>query len=331
MEKKIRDRYNDEILSQTLERYALSQAEVRSLGGFESYIYEFEKDGRPYILRVGHSLRRAEALICGEVDWLNHLARGGAGVARAVESAGGRLVEAVEDRHGGHFLATAFVKALGKPPFQIPWDELFLERYGRLLGRIHALSRAYKPSEPAWRRFQWDDPAMLDVEKWLPADDRTILERYRHLRAYLNTLPKPAAAYGLIHQDPHAGNFFVDDDGRLTLFDFDDCCYSWFVYDIAMVVFYAITNRPDAAEYTGQFLPSFLRGYREEFPLEANWLAQIPHFLKLREIDLYAVIHRSMDVDNLENPWVAAFMEGRRERLIEDIPYVDFDFASVIP
>ena len=43
----------------------------------------------------------------------------------------------------------------------------------------------------------------------------------------------------MIHQDAHLGNLFVDDNYTLTLFDFDDCVYGHFIYDIAMVLFYS--------------------------------------------------------------------------------------------
>lgn len=50
----------------------------------------------------------------------------------------------------------------------------------------------------------------------------------------LHALPKDADSYGLIHNDFNDGNFTVDyDNDNITAFDFDDCCYFWFMYDIA--------------------------------------------------------------------------------------------------
>jgi Ser/Thr protein kinase RdoA (MazF antagonist) len=329
MERRIKERYNESILSETMARYGIDRDALHLLDGFESFIYEYTQGEAAFILRIGHSLRRSADLVRGEVDWINHLAKGGAGVARAVESQHGRLVEAIDDGQGGHFLATAFVKASGGPPGPGFWTEPFIERYGRLLGRMHALAKSYRPADPAWSRQQWDDPIMLEVERWLPESDGAILARYRELLATLEALPKGPDSHGLIHQDAHAGNFFVDEAGAITLFDFDDCCYSWFANDIAIVLFYAVTNRADAAEFAVRFLPPFLRGYLEENHLDLQWLPRIPHFLKLREIDLYAVIHRSFDVDNLEDPWVAAFMENRRGRIAAGTPYLEFDFEGL--
>ena len=50
--------------------------------------------------------------------------------------------------------------------------------------------------------------------------------------------------------------------------------------------------------------------------------------MKLREIDLYAVIHRSFDVDNIDHPWVAMFMENRKQRIEDGVPFIDFDFST---
>jgi amicoumacin kinase len=326
VEKAIRDRFNDTILQETMARYAIRPGAIEELGGFESFIYGFSRADGDYILRIGHSRRRSANLIRGEVDWINYLAAGGAGVARAIDSANGRLVEEVDDGQGGHFLATAFVRARGDSPWAAGrWNEALFVDYGRLLGRIHALSRDYSPADPAWRRPEWDERSELNIADILPAEDAAVRDRFLALMAYLQALPKGREVYGLIHQDAHAGNFFVDEDGRITLFDFDDCVYGHYVYDLAMVLFYAVTNRPDAAEFGPAFFSHFMRGYRQETDIDRRWLAEIPHFLKLREIDLYAICRR--DADQLAgNAWVENYMRGRRERLIDDVPYLEMEF-----
>ena len=194
---------------------------------------------------------------------------------------------------------------------------------------MHALSKRYVPLNPAWQRPHWDDAIMLDVERHLPASEAVIVERFRTLMSYLEALPRDRESYGLVHFDAHGGNLFIDDTGGITLFDFDDCNYSWFANDIAIVLFYKIVNRADAAALTQEFMSYFLQGYRRENWLDPAWLKEIPHFLKLREIDLYAIIHRSFDVHNLDDPWCARYMRGRRSRIEDGIPYVDFGFESL--
>jgi Ser/Thr protein kinase RdoA (MazF antagonist) len=329
MEAHIKAKYTDEIRRAALARYHLTPDDVQLLDGFENFVYEFERDGEGAILRIAHSSRRTADLIHGEVDWINYLAAGGAAVAPAVPSAGGRLVETIDDGHGAQFLATAFVKAPGARPWTVDKPPDYYERYGRLLGRMHALTQDYRPPNPAWTRPAWDDPRLLDVSGFLPPSETVALEKHRAVVAHLRSLPRDRRSFGLIHHDAHEANLFLAADGTLTLFDFDDSCYNWFVDDIAIVLFYAATNHEDTAAFAGEFLPRFLSGYRQENRLDAAWLAEIPHFLKLREIDLYAVIHRSFDVDDLDDPWCARYMDGRRARIENDVPTIDFPFESL--
>ena len=46
-----------------MHRYGIASDQIRPLDVFESFIYEFERGPFAYILRIGHSLRRTEALI----------------------------------------------------------------------------------------------------------------------------------------------------------------------------------------------------------------------------------------------------------------------------
>ncbi|GAB4162730.1 MAG: hypothetical protein Fur0021_37190 [Candidatus Promineifilaceae bacterium] len=103
MEQQIRDRYCDAVLQEAMRRYGITSSQIRALDAFESFIYEFERGPDAYILRIAHSLRRSEALILGEVDWINYLAAGGVSVARAIASEAGKLVEAIADEQGGGF------------------------------------------------------------------------------------------------------------------------------------------------------------------------------------------------------------------------------------
>jgi Ser/Thr protein kinase RdoA (MazF antagonist) len=93
-----------------------------------------------------------------------------------------------------------------------------------------------------------------------------------------------------------------------------------------MVLFYAVMS--DFERRTPEFCIPFFCGYQSENTLDPAWLSEIPHFLKLREIELAAVIYRSFDVHNLTDPWVAWFMDGRMDRLARGEPYNPVDFRQ---
>lgn len=330
MDPKIANRFHDGILQQALQCCNIPADHIESLDGFENFIYRFWRTDGMFILRIGHSERRSPDLIRGEVDWINYLAEGGVSVARAVPSENGSLVEAVSDGQGGEFLLTAFVYAPGRRVGSGQFTERLVRNYGRLIGRMHALAKTYRVSSPAWDRYDWDAPENDTAERQMPEKDSLALEKYRAVLEHLCSLPRDPQGYGMIHQDAHAGNFFVDENDNLTLFDFDDCCCGHFIYDIAMVLFYASSVERDPEAFTGRFMPIFLSGYREENTLDPAWLEELPWFMKLREIDLYAAIQVSTeDGDYSDHPWSRMFMDGRRERIEQDIPCIRYDWSSL--
>jgi Ser/Thr protein kinase RdoA (MazF antagonist) len=346
-------RYNDSILQVAMQRYSIASDQIKPLDAFESFIYEFEREGQGYILRIGHSFRKSADLIRGEVDWINTLVRGGVSVAQAIPSTNGQLVEVIDDGQGGQFLVTAFVKAQGQKPWEAGWTPARYENYGRLLGSMHALAVGYEPAQQAWRRPEWDDASMKFIELYLPESEVIAYQKYQSLLRHIQALPKDSSSYGLIHQDAHQNNFFMDAGGTFTLFDFDDCAYSWFINDIAIVLFYISMDAeelgfPSAAAFTHEFLSHFLHGYRQAYRLDPAWLKEIPTFLKLRELELYAVVHRDFDIQHTEHwslesfqrirdfdvnnsghIWIANFMRNRKTNIEQDLPFIDFDFASL--
>lgn len=328
MEQRIKDLFNEEILQETMRRYGIGKDEIRILDSFESFIYEYTNQSGEYILRISHSIRRSKDLIHGEVDWINFLADHGVSVARAVLSQNGNLVETIPDQKDGNFLATAFVKAAGTPPWG-RWTPKLFESYGELMGQMHALTNQFQPLHPERKRPDWDAPIFDYVEQYLPVSDLLIREKYKAVCEHVNTLPKNRETYGLVHQDAHGSNFFVNDQGNLTLFDFDDCGYNWFINDIAIVLFYLVASSEEKTALTREFMSHFLKGYLHYFSLNLDMLKEIPYFLKMREIELYAVIQRDFDLDNIDDSWAMRFMNNRKYNIENDVPFIDLDFDSL--
>jgi amicoumacin kinase len=332
MHKEIRERFNESILEQVIHRFDIDKNNLLLLDGFESYIYEFDRRGKAYILRIGHTLRNSEAFVRGEVDWINYLAENGVPAAKAIPSSNGNLVESIDDQMGGAFLATTFVKAKGQSPWSMSLTPEFYQNYGRLIGRMHALAKTYVPRDPNGTRPSWDHPRIADGERNVPESQPVVKQRYREYLNWRRQLPRDRESFGMIHEDAHMGNMFMDENGQITLFDFDDCNYSWFANDIAIVLFYRITGAEDPHGLTAEFMPPFLRGYSQENRLDPQWLATIPSFLKVREIELYGVLFRSFENPyEAESKWVRGFLKDRKDRIEADEPYLAFDFATLAP
>lgn len=326
MDKAIRDQFNDSVLQELAQKFGAKC--IKFIGGFESFVYEYKRQNRDYILRISHSsLHRAKDQISAEIDFVNYLAKNGAPVAAPIPSLSGEYLELATNTNP-EFVGVSFTKAPGGHIQEEQWNPSFFEYYGQVMGQLHRLAKDYAPTDQAHRRSDCIDELTGFAEKHLPETEGAIIEKYdRHLD-YLKSLPRCRDCFGLIHQDLHTSNFFVDDTGKMMIFDFDECTYMWFAADIAMTLFYTVppnSTDKEVLERTRSFLQHFMTGYRRENLLDRRWLLEIPVFFKMRELALYAAIHRSLDLDNL-NPWAARFMKGRKEHILKGSPYLNLDF-----
>ena len=328
MEPAIKAQYTLAILDEAVERFGLARSQVDALDGFESFIYRGEQAGRPCILRISHRLHRDAQAIAGEIEWVNYLADNEVNACRALPSRNGNLTERLGDRD--MFAAVLFEMAPGTHTRAEDWQPPLFETVGQMMGRMHALTKAYVPSDPAIRRPEWYEDISGWAEKYIP-DQPLIIDKFNANIAATQALDQNQDCYGLVHFDFHRGNFFVD-NGRIYLFDFDDCQYAWFADDIAICLFYAVPHDCSSAEdlaFARTFMHHFLDGYYRENTLDQSWLTHIPLFLKRRELDLYTIIHRSNpDLSQLD-PWSASFMAGRADKLANDVPYIDIDFSAL--
>jgi len=325
MDTAIRRLLTPDIRDNLLDRFGVKSGSWKLCDGYESFIYDCRVGETEQIIRISHNSRRSESMILGELDWLRYLSEHGLNVAQANLSLEGHLVEAEPCEHGA-FLAASFTKLPGKPATRSDWNEDLFYKMGHLTGELHNLTQLYRPADPRCKRPQWYEETGDFARKYLThGSDALIVKASERLHEKLRTLPTSPAEYGLVHFDFHSGNFHVFDH-EIYLFDFDDCQYCWFAADIAITLFYALPVRllseNDEAR-ANHFFGHFLRGYSAVAPFHPAWLELIPLFLTYREIDLYICIKRSFH-ENEYDEWIATFMNGRKEAIEADRPYLPF-------
>ena len=300
-------------------------------GGHFAQVYGFKRDDRNFVLRLSPPNDDVDVIAQRSIlAWMAYLARHGASVPAPLLSQNGNLVEVVSSPEG-EWLVVAFTQADGILSEEIPldqWDDAHFQVLGRSIGKVHAIARDYAPSSevsyPDWETGGNLFNRQIQNEPWLKEKQARLVEQ-------IHALPKSTDAYGLVHCDLHFGNFFVDVRKQIiTLIDFDDCAYGWFVMDIAVLLFDVLVLYPasDKAGYALKFLRSFLSGYLAENPLPRYWFEQLPIFLKLLEINVFDMVAKAYPDDADE--WVLKFMPERRARLEKDMPYVDLDFSSFV-
>ena len=177
MEKEIKARFNGNILEEAIKRFGIDSITPVENRGFNNFIYEYKKNSKDYILRIGHTLRSNPLQIEAEIDWINYLAEGGAGVAGAVSSVNGVFAEKINDGYGGSFIATAFKRAKGFSPWDKKYtcsEEEFSKYYGAAVGKLHHLTKKYKTNHLKQTRPEWNRHETLNIFDYIPESDYKI-------------------------------------------------------------------------------------------------------------------------------------------------------------
>jgi len=332
------------VLGLAAARYGLAPQALHPLhGGNFSHVYGFTRDGVASVLRITPPNADVDAADMRAIlAWVQVLDAHGAPVAGPVLSVAGRLVETL-DHATGCYLVTAVKQARGQLAETLPydrWSDALFQAWGRAAGKMHAIAQAHAPTDPALRLPEWDQTGNCFNEPFPDALAGTPIARHlAQVRAHLATLPGDPSAYGVIHADFHAANFFVDPEtATLTVFDFDDCAQGWYAMDIAMALFdvLVVYPRADRTAFAAHFLTHYLAGYIREKPLDAFWAAELPHFLKLLEINIYGQVYHDHDPADTTS-WVGKFLgpydggtHDRQRRIERGEPYVDLDFARTL-
>lgn len=189
---------------------------------------------------------------------------------------------------------------------------------------MHAAVDGFRCGRPC--RPSWYDP-MFDVGVTQAKDPdihRRSLEIQDHARAAEATTREI-----LIHQDAHLGNIFITRDGRLTIFDFDDSAYGTPCHDVAIVLFYwLIGHEGDLRSETRRFVERFMSGYESVASLPSDWPRRAEPYLSLREMDVYWLVQ--LEDASQWRPVETRFMEGRRNRILDDVPYLETTLAEIL-
>jgi Ser/Thr protein kinase RdoA (MazF antagonist) len=326
------------LLSHACSLYNTSPDQLTPLsGGHFNAVYQFPTNlaTQKAILRIGQQDCPLDQTL-GMLEWVEYLSKNGAPVSPPVRSRSGNLLGQIEFG-GKSYITTAFEKADGTLAENIPPAEWSAELYhsiGKAVGKFHRLSAGYRISRPERTRPHWyESNEIHEATAKLASTSDPARQKLNDLLGQIRHLPSPPADFGLIHDDLHFANFLVCVDGTVTIIDFDDCQYGWFVMDIAMALFdvlvlYNASTDAQSQRFAKTFLSNYLAGYRSEKEPPQYWLHQLPLFLKLKELCIYASLLGHPDI-NLPGSWVGNFMRGRAERITGDLTYVDIDFSSL--
>ncbi len=275
---------------------------VRLLNVSENATYLVEDpDAGPSVLRVHRLGYHTEAEIASELAWMDALrAEAGVRTPRVLPAADGRrIVTAVDTASDEQRSCVRFEFLAGAEPSD---DSLpHFAELGEITARMHRHARNWV--RPQWfTRFHWDhDTAFGRRPRWgrwqdgigLDHAGTQVLGRLdATLRARLAAFGTGPERYGLVHADTRLANLLVD-EGAVSVIDFDDSGFSWFLYDVGTSVSF-FEHEPHVPE----LVDAWLTGYRRVLGLPAEDEAEIWTFILFRRLLLVAWIgsHTAVDI-----------------------------------
>lgn len=299
------------------------------LGDAENYVFEVYRDGTPYILRMTHQSHRTKGQVLAELKWIEYLQNNSSEIPKVLSSKENNLVEIVKGSDGTEFYCCLFEKAPGvrMKVTDENFDEPLFFEWGRTIGQMHKQTKNYQP-ETKYRRLDWHEEELLNAELYQSDVPGKLMHQQELIKKNLDALPVHQDNFGLIHSDVHNGNFHFH-EGKIHVFDFDDCSYHWFASDLAIPLYYLIWSLEREGikgldEYAAKFMRAFIKGYETENILAPEAYESIPLFLKLRDLTLYNFFHKKYDLTNADGQLFKT-VKKIEQRIIENRPIVHFD------
>jgi Ser/Thr protein kinase RdoA (MazF antagonist) len=277
-----------------------ASAQLMNVSENATYLIEDPAAG-PSVLRVHRLGYHTQAEITSELAWMDALrAEAGVHTPRVLPAPDGRRIVTVVDQASGderHCVRFELLPGIEPAEDSVPhFTEL-----GEITARMHRHARAWQ-RPPGFTRFHWDyDTAFGTLPRWgrwqdgigVGPAERAVLGRLDGtLRARLAAFGTGPARYGLVHADTRLANLLVDGDA-VSVIDFDDSGFSWYLYDIGTSVSF-FEHRPHVPELVG----AWLSGYRRVLDLPAEDEAEIWTFILFRRLLLVAWIgsHQVVDI-----------------------------------
>ena len=280
---------------QALSLYDLPpDATVRLISRSENETYKIEvSSGRRWALRVQRRGYQSKNALASEIAWLVALRQDGV-VATPVPIAGrnGEWVQ-VARIQGGPEPRNVVLFAWedgSQPAIGMDLRPCF-KSLGAITARMHAHSSTWRRPE-GFERFTWDFEAALgESPRWGRWRDGLGMDAIKLdlfgqtanlIRDRLARYGRASDRFGLAHCDLRLANLLVH-GGEVKVIDFDDCGFSWYMYDAATLMsFYE--HLPGAPGLIGHWL----EGYRTVRPVALAEEEEIPTFVMLRRLLLVA-------------------------------------------
>jgi Ser/Thr protein kinase RdoA (MazF antagonist) len=97
---------SENVLSEAARRFGVAPAMLKYLGGMDGAVYEFMREGQPFVLKVAPSLTEKIPRLHERLEFVHYLGANGVRVAAPLPSSQGELVEVVQEGKATYVVST---------------------------------------------------------------------------------------------------------------------------------------------------------------------------------------------------------------------------------
>lgn len=290
--KTVDSKWRSPLAEEILKHWEYDEGSVYALRYSANFVFVFKKNEKTYFLRFNDSSEKDLPSLNEEMKILNRLGDGGIPVVKPVLSMNGKAVEQIETDLG-IFYASVFEALPGK---QYETEELELSQFfiwGSSLGKLHEAMKKWNDNQP-YKRMSWKEQ-LTAVMNLIPDHEAAAKTEAAELLRWAEQLPMTKKNFGLIHYDFELDNLRWQ-DGAISILDFDDCMYHWYVADIAFAL-----RDLDKRDRNNPLFAEFLKGYQSETCVDQELLRQMPIFSRLHDLTMFVKLLKAVDLPESSN------------------------------
>jgi Ser/Thr protein kinase RdoA (MazF antagonist) len=265
-----------------------SISNIDLLADYGNSVFLIRNGFQQYIFRI-YDIERSIEVIKSESEILSYLTNHNLNVESLISNCKGLYYDTIELNNS--IRNCAMYKLLNGTIY----DEMLTKeqsmKLGLLTGKLHNILDLYQGNN-SFRRFDYEELVWKPWQRIKPyvAHNKELNQFYETVIMESEAILKNnerLLSWGICHGDLHAGNVMFSQDNEPSLFDFELCCNSWRLYDLATFI-WSVLPREEYSEGTLELvdtsIKSFIKGYTTQKALCSAELEVLFNIVLLRHI-----------------------------------------------
>lgn len=284
------------LMDEIQKKYQCKFDNIKLIRDMIGQVYLLERNSERYVFKLFRKDYSNQAI--QSVEIMNYLYKKGYPVSRIINTSDEELyyISKTEERIG---VLYEYIDGIE------PDINVYVESLGKLIGEMRSIMEGYSSNIVHHRKEFFIDRYIKILDKMEYEEKGKFIEHGRKLWNRVKDLPE-----GFCHGDLHTGNMLIDNNYKITLFDFDASTKANPTYDVSTLCDMTdYFNLSDANFYDGYYktqimLERFLKGYNKYYSMSDKEIKAVFDFIAIRHFDIQATIIESQGLNCVNKSFV---------------------------